>query len=291
MDGEGGCCKTPRPLLDTPSYSQGQPFTPPQRDPTACHSPSWFRRDRAQGGSRLPEVVHGWVRLSTASEAGAFPFPHPPDCPQHWPPPHWWPPHKWASGSQAFPVGGDLPQPLGDSQGSLSQCFSASYPPTRCGHPETKAPLEMNFLVLSTVLPMGSQHRVQFQRTAQVGASWETTRPWRSPPGGRHRKGGQCPPAILTICSSLLPLPCGPPLKMPVLGLSEPHVVSVPTQGCPLGGTLHLHHHSHVSCRKSGGLQSFSRHNVWTTVIWLICGWTFFILIVTYLFLMYSIYQ
>lgn len=58
-------------------------------------------------------------------------------------------------------------------------------------------------------------------------------------------------PAILTICTcSLLPLhvDLGPPLEMLVLVLSEPHAVSVPTEGCPPGGTRHLHHHSHMSC-------------------------------------------
>lgn len=209
MDGEGGCCKTPRPLLDTPSYPQGQPFPPPQGDPSACHSPSWFLQDRAQGGGRLPEVVRGWVRLSTASEAGAVPFSHPPECPQHWPPTHRWPPYKWASGSQAFPVGGVLPEPPDDSQGSLSQCFSASYPPTRWGHPETKAPLEMSFSVLSTGLPTGSQHRVKFQRMAQVGASGESTRHWRSPHGGRHSKGGQCPRYSDNLYLLPPPPPCG----------------------------------------------------------------------------------
>lgn len=148
MDGKGGCCKTPCPLLDTPSHPQGQPVAPPQGHPTASRSPSWSLEARAQGGGRYPEVVRGRVRLSTPSEARTFPFPHTPECPRHGSPTHQCLPRQWASGFQAFPVGGDLPEPPRDSQGSLSPCFSASRPSARWGHPETKAPLEMSFLVL-----------------------------------------------------------------------------------------------------------------------------------------------
>lgn len=141
MDGEGGCFKTPHALLDTPSHPEGPP-APPQGDPSAHHSPICSHEDRAQGGVRSWEGVQGWIRLSTGSA-----------CPQHWPPTHRWLPDEWASGSQAFTIRGDLPEPPGDSQGSVSQCFSASYVPARGCHPETKAPLEMSFLVLSSGLP------------------------------------------------------------------------------------------------------------------------------------------
>lgn len=168
MDGEGGCFETPHALLDTPSHPEGPP-APPQGDPRAHRSPIRSHQDRAQGGVRSREGVHGRIRLSTLSEAGACPFPRPPECPQHWPPTHRWPPHEWASGSQAFPIGGDLPEPAGDSQGSVSQRFSARDVPARGCHPETKAPLEMRFPGLSPGLPLGSQQGEEFQRMTRVG--------------------------------------------------------------------------------------------------------------------------
>lgn len=87
--------------------------------------------------------------------------------------------HRRASGSQARPFRRHLLETPDDSQRSFSQCFSVSYAPhpPRRSHPESKAPLEVSFLVLSVYLPLGSQPGAEFQRLGLVG------RPWGRPPG------------------------------------------------------------------------------------------------------------